>query len=438
MLKKILFIYFLVCVITACKSSLNENSSALPVIDIKKNVKNFRFVNLSEIAENVEYVPLETESNILLRDNIGVRVTDDRYIVYDLACKAFNKKGRFIGNYGSIGKGPGQFVHGRVLGIDQNNNKLFIANYKNILEYSLIDRTFIRSINLQKLQDIEGMSNSFAYLYLGDNIFVNIIGFNSSIQIVSFNDKAEVLNVYPNYFANTYINNSEYFCLNNRVLSIGNKILYKDGLCDTAFYLDKSLTRKPAYLFNLGNKDPYIYLKSLPTGPGYLDEGLLDFIQVDEFLEYNDLLLFTCSFGNQMPESESIPINEDAYVKPGSSARVLGNSNATHCIFNRKTSKLVFLKKTDQYKKDFGGFSGYVNDIDGGVPFWSTNLYKNQLFMAVNAYDLKDYVSSDVFKNSTPKYPEKKEALQRLADSLDYDDNPVIMVVSLKNEKMKE
>ncbi len=47
-------------------------------------------------------------------------------------------------------------------------------------------------------------------------------------------------------------------------------------------------------------------------------------------------------------------------------------------------------------------------------------------------YELKQYVESDAFKNSTPKYPEKKKQLEQLANSLNENDNPVLMLVKLK------
>jgi len=37
------------------------------------------------------------------------------------------------------------------------------------------------------------------------------------------------------------------------------------------------------------------------------------------------------------------------------------------------------------------------------------------------------------FKNSTPKYPEKKKELATLADSLKETDNPVLIMLRLKN-----
>jgi hypothetical protein len=49
------------------------------------------------------------------------------------------------------------------------------------------------------------------------------------------------------------------------------------------------------------------------------------------------------------------------------------------------------------------------------------------------AFELKSHVASDAHKNATPKYPEKKKELERLAGSLNENDNPVLMIVKLKN-----
>ena len=76
---------------------------------------------------------------------------------------------------------------------------------------------------------------------------------------------------------------------------------------------------------------------------------------------------------------------------------------------------------------------GIKNDIDGGPSlFFKMAKDKNTVISWINAYELKDYVGSEDFKNSTPKYPEKKKELEKLANSLDENDNPVLMLVKLK------
>jgi hypothetical protein len=50
----------------------------------------------------------------------------------------------------------------------------------------------------------------------------------------------------------------------------------------------------------------------------------------------------------------------------------------------------------------------------------------------IDAYELKSHLISKVFTNSIPKYPEKKKELEKLTNSLNENDNPVLMLVKLK------
>jgi hypothetical protein len=56
---------------------------------------------------------------------------------------------------------------------------------------------------------------------------------------------------------------------------------------------------------------------------------------------------------------------------------------------------------------------------------------REYLIELIDPYQLKIHISSNEFKNSAPKYPEKKKELQILANSLKETDNPVLMVVRL-------
>jgi hypothetical protein len=50
----------------------------------------------------------------------------------------------------------------------------------------------------------------------------------------------------------------------------------------------------------------------------------------------------------------------------------------------------------------------------------------------MNAFDLKAHVASNEFKNATPKFPEKKKELEQLANELNENDNPILMLVRPK------
>lgn len=79
--------------------------------------------------------------------------------------------------------------------------------------------------------------------------------------------------------------------------------------------------------------------------------------------------------------------------------------------------------------------TGFVNDWDGGIDFWPTGqLNDNQVFMPITPLQFKKLVSEEAVKTEDIKYPEKKSKLLKLISSLDETDNPILMVVTLKQD----
>ena len=82
----------------------------------------------------------------------------------------------------------------------------------------------------------------------------------------------------------------------------------------------------------------------------------------------------------------------------------------------------------------FNPEEGIINDLDGGVNILPLTIKDDNTIIGwVDAIKLKAHVASETFKNSSPKYPEKKKKLEKLAGSLKETDNPVLMMVRLKD-----
>ncbi len=99
-------------------------------------------------------------------------------------------------------------------------------------------------------------------------------------------------------------------------------------------------------------------------------------------------------------------------------------------IFNTK-KYYGFYQKSNKETYSFQS-NGIYNDYEGGVDFQPIYQRDNELIGYVNAMDLIEHVNSEAFKNSTPLYPEKKKALEKLANNLNENNNPVLMLVKLK------
>ena len=100
-------------------------------------------------------------------------------------------------------------------------------------------------------------------------------------------------------------------------------------------------------------------------------------------------------------------------------------------IYEKETDETYFVHPSDI--NDQVNPNGIENDFDGGMNFFpDTQINDSTLLMVIQPFELKEYIASDEFRKSTPKYPEKKKALEKLASSLDENDNPVLMLVKLK------
>ena len=85
-------------------------------------------LTISDFAEDIEFVPLETTDECLLDENImNVVVTRQDIIVYDLkACYRFNRQGKFMNRIGTQGNGPGEYVKSLYITVDTTDAKTII------------------------------------------------------------------------------------------------------------------------------------------------------------------------------------------------------------------------------------------------------------------------------------------------------------------------
>jgi hypothetical protein len=88
------------------------------------------------------------------------------------------------------------------------------------------------------------------------------------------------------------------------------------------------------------------------------------------------------------------------------------------------------------YKLVKDATGGIKNDFDAGLMFFPSDYFTDgeneYLYAIIQPFQLKTQIASEAFRNSIPQYPEKKKELEKLANSLHENDNPVLMLVKLK------
>ena len=110
--------------------------------------------------------------------------------------------------------------------------------------------------------------------------------------------------------------------------------------------------------------------------------------------------------------------------------------------YNKKNYLTLFDKSANKffnYYSEEGYEVKIPNDLDAGLSFKieRCNYQKinntGYLICNINAEDITDYFTSDNFNNAKSSFPKKKKNFEKLANSLNENDNPVLMLVRLKN-----
>ena len=122
-----------------CSSS---NEKVITTFDIPKEAQpNFA---LSEIAESVEYISLETSDESFLSLIQEVKFYKDKFYVGDAGGKilVFDTNGKFLYRIGTEGEGPGEFFYVSSFVIDEKSEQLYLASGRRLIAYT-VDNEYV-------------------------------------------------------------------------------------------------------------------------------------------------------------------------------------------------------------------------------------------------------------------------------------------------------
>lgn len=414
--------FSLILLFTFCNGQKQGNGS-LVSINIEANMKKMEVINLSKFTDNIRYVPLDNTNNLLIGATVEPAFSQNLILVNGInSCLLFDNEGHFITNIGKKGRGPGEYQYGDIIGFSKDKN-VFIKNLFDLFEYE-INGSFIKKYTRSFL-----INNEY-YLYtvflVNDSLFLGHVH-NSKGQSKY---KALLVNKYGN--VKRYYNNYILFNREREVVSgfeghadiykFKNEVYYKEFYNDTLFSLSDQYQLNPRFAFNLGKfKEPVSERAKIPL------TDMMRYLYIWNAFQTEKYLFLKCQLGYHFPAKRLTPKPPMmAGGKPG-----LYNTINALGIYNKKTGELVFSKPTDTDNPLYT--SGLYNDIDGGPRFFPNKMVNDStMMMYINVKELKDHVASDDFKNNTPKYPDKKRKLEKLATSLSVFDNPVLMLVTFK------
>lgn len=378
----------------ACNQHQNEEnifSSNIPLeVDLTKDISERDFL-LSDIASDIEYIPLESNIKCYISMIHQVDFGEEYFLIHDRMLGSlfmFKRDGSFVGQIGNLGKGPEEIVRIQCFSMDEKKGEVYIVTHDKKVKTFSLQGDFISSFSIRDYPfDFLPNGNSFLAVYpypykimVGGYLFKEI------------NNKGEVQNSYCRQF-NDHIKLSDPIKY-ARTYRIDDTISFWERYNDTVIGLkDKAVY--PRVVFNLDEP--------------HSGEKKYNKIAQDDFDSSVNLWGFL-----EIQNYFFLSISDCRKVK--------------FTVFDKRTKDLAKTKPVTGVR----GY-GYINDLDGGYPFWPSYYSDGYLYEFVEVETLKEILlTRGYLEKSDCMYPDKKAYLKSLIKGAGIDSNPILVKVKLK------
>ncbi|WP_163324803.1 DUF4934 domain-containing protein [Draconibacterium mangrovi] len=394
MIKIAYFILIILFILTGCKETKVPNT--IKKIDLVSGYENKRIINLSEIAETVEYVQLSNKDSLIgLAPKFFV---DAEYIVAIAFKQQFifdRKSGEFIREVGRRDKGPNGYRFTKVnLPYNEKKQTLYAGGWrKNIIEYSIdgnVTRTFEKPDYVRILS---------SFVELNDSVFIcyapNVTGDDKAMLIYfdTYNNKIDNINI-NDYFEKNPKRYRSWGEQEGWFYRFNNHLNIKTLFNDTIFRIENK-TLLPKFEFFSGDFKPSSYRRNFVS-----KEEMKNFHLIEKIFESNRFIFFTLNY----------------------------KSEYRSCIFDKRNEE-VMISDSKKFDKTFFSipYFGLNNDIDNFIQFFPQYINENnEIISYVDTYEVINWVNENPEKAT--KLPPYLQNLRNIKET----DNPIIMIAKLK------
>ena len=377
------------------KAIQRAEDDQLLIFDLKKT-PDLRIVKLSELGViKIDYIPLETTSQNAISQGNDFIFSNSYFLTYGYnSVKMFRYDGSFVIEVGANGRGPTEYLSVSGIDINPEDESIYIASVNKFLVYNKNGK-FIRSFNnpqKSERRNFKFTEDGILCYYLND--FGNIEN-----SYILFDTTGKVIKNYPNRYPWKRKAPGVFYQGENIFYKFNNQLFRKEIYCDTIFSF-KNKASKPHMVIDVGKQRLTPDIRSgFRTRSDFSETTYHNYITPFNLFEFGDHI----------------------YYEMGMTL------NGTYNLYSFIGSK------KDSFRAMFVTEQGLTNDLDGGPNFWPKTIKNDSTFVScIEAIKLKGFIASDAFKESNPKYPNKKTELEILANRLKETDNPILMMVRLK------
>ncbi|MFA8434031.1 MAG: 6-bladed beta-propeller [Marinifilaceae bacterium] len=240
--------------LTNCNQSIEDTSiKTIQLADLNEK----QSIDATQMVKHIQLIPLEFNEDCaiesldqidLYRDTIFILSNDQLFL--------FNKKGKFISKFASVGKGPGEYLSAFNFSIDRKAKQICIYDYmQDKIQVYDIKGKFIKKIPIGKSwQTIDNGNGNYVSYPL------NILG-NQPHSIVVVNTQGDTLKTFNNFLKFKLTGNPFLIHHVGALYKKKNQIAFHQYLSDTLFYVNtEKLELIPHYILKGFNTLPLRFL----------------------------------------------------------------------------------------------------------------------------------------------------------------------------------
>lgn len=373
---KYLFSFLCLCCV------LSVSAQKPVVINLAKAISESpKEIMLNELASDIRYVPLETTDDCLMNNEFYIM----QYTGEDIITSGifhFDKNGKFLNKIGSKGQGPEEYLQGLFAFGDWKNKLLYVQNWTTLTCYGF-DGTFVRSVPTPQLNmGAAGLFDENHILYSNDIYYADKANPIQLYMVDSQNGKT------VSKWRGHLEENKKYgMILTSRdfMYNYDNSLFYKPALENIIFKILSPKKRQLVYKFDCSGKDIDVSAD-----------------EVDPKKRFQFLSVYWAK------------------------------ETAQYLFVNYGMKNISRLGIYDKEKKTFTNVT-IKDNLAGGYdihPAWTSD--DNHLLMVYYAGGL---LQDKEKRYSTGLLPERKKELDELLKNIKEDDNPVVILVTLKPKK---
>jgi hypothetical protein len=370
-------------------------------------IKNVEYP-LSEIADKVEYIKLETTPECFLADPVILAVTQEDIIINStLKSKPqlyrFSRDGSFLNKIGEEGRGPGEYLDAYFCAVDEKNKYVYVNSRCKVSKFRF-DGEFIDAYKTTESAEFIFVVNDslIACQYavmMGDEPYSLVVcKFNGDTVYtkrnnIRFKRPPTITGVHGNF--------------DKPFFRYGEDVFFREKYGDTIFsLLPDSIIPRFKIEFGPYQLPPELLIEKIGSKRYYdISIGFLDY-RIDE---------------------------DDNYMYIGVQSHHPSDKQIMPIFYNKNDGELCHLIGHDvssQRKK------GFVNDIDGTFSFWPDYVSPNgEMFAIINV--LRVAQMQEYLKDKTVKGTKPNPELYKIIEEFKLNDNPIISIIpkSKKNSK---